>query len=594
MSESNKKKRAVLYLRVSSRGQVDTDYDPEGNSIPAQRKACLRKAEELGMEVVGEYVEPGRSAMTVDGRPKFQEMMARVRNSKDVDAIVVYARSRMHRDTTDAAITRRELRKLGVQLVSIMDYTEDSYIGDLVAAILDGVNEYQSRASGADVAYKMAAKASRGGTPGLAPLGYLNVGEKIDGREVRTIAVDEERAPFVVMVFKLYATGRYGFKDLQRAVTEAGLRTRPRKDVPNGRPVTIEALGRVLRDRRYLGRVVFKGKEYEGRHQPLISQELFDRVQDVLVNQRGAGTRERVHDHPLKGLLWCANCRTRFYLDTVKNRRGIVYSYFLCSGKAGKHCQTPRLPVAKMEAAVAAHYTTLNVPPSIATELKAAIDKALREKGLLSASLRRNLESERGRLIDQQGHLLDLVGNPEWPQDRLEVKMRRLRGELAVIDQRLTEVGDAKVERAGEAIALLLSLLDDPRRLLKTVPENFHKTFHRSFFKRLHVYVDEATGEPKVSADQISSPFTPLLPENRSHLEPETPNTGPRIAARCSDNAGLAGVTGLEPATLGFGDRCATNCATLLRPSGCPAWPQLSYVLRFGRCNRVGLGVMAG
>jgi DNA invertase Pin-like site-specific DNA recombinase len=260
MSEASKKKRAVLYLRVSSRSQVDTDYDPEGNSIPAQRKACLRKAEELGMEVVEEYVEPGRSAMTVDGRPKFQEMMARVRNSKDVDAIVVYARSRMHRDTTDAAITRRELRKLGVQLVSIMDYTEDSYIGDLVAAILDGVNEYQSRASGADVAYKMAAKASRGGIPGIAPLGYLNVGERIDGREVRTVAVDAERAPFVVTMFKLYATGRYGFKDLQRAVTEAGLRTRPRKDVPNGRPVTIETIGRLLRDRRYLGRVVFQGQ----------------------------------------------------------------------------------------------------------------------------------------------------------------------------------------------------------------------------------------------------------------------------------------------------------------------------------------------
>jgi site-specific DNA recombinase len=174
MSQDTRAKRAVLYLRVSSRGQVDTDYDPEGNSIPAQRKACRRRAEELGMEVVGEYVEPGKSGMTVDGRPKFLEMMARIRNEKDVGAIIVYARSRMHRDTADAALTRRELKKLGVQLVSIMDYTEDSYVGDLVAAILDGVNEYQSRASGADVAYKMGAKAANGGTPYQAPIGYRN------------------------------------------------------------------------------------------------------------------------------------------------------------------------------------------------------------------------------------------------------------------------------------------------------------------------------------------------------------------------------------------------------------------------------------
>lgn len=52
--------RAVMYLRVSSAGQVNTDYAPEGISIPAQRVACVRKAEQLGLSITGEYVEPGR------------------------------------------------------------------------------------------------------------------------------------------------------------------------------------------------------------------------------------------------------------------------------------------------------------------------------------------------------------------------------------------------------------------------------------------------------------------------------------------------------------------------------------------------------
>ena len=55
-------KTAVLYLRVSTTAQVETDYDPEGISIPAQRAACRRKAEQMGVMVVDEYVEPGRSA----------------------------------------------------------------------------------------------------------------------------------------------------------------------------------------------------------------------------------------------------------------------------------------------------------------------------------------------------------------------------------------------------------------------------------------------------------------------------------------------------------------------------------------------------
>jgi site-specific DNA recombinase len=48
------RKRAVLYLRVSSRGQVNTDYDPEGLSIPAQRVATTHRAAELGAEIVDE------------------------------------------------------------------------------------------------------------------------------------------------------------------------------------------------------------------------------------------------------------------------------------------------------------------------------------------------------------------------------------------------------------------------------------------------------------------------------------------------------------------------------------------------------------
>lgn len=69
----------------------------------------------------------------------------------------------MHRNAIDAAITKRDLRNADVTLVSVMDYTEDSAIGDLVATVLDGVNEYQSRAAGADIAYKMGQKIARGG-----------------------------------------------------------------------------------------------------------------------------------------------------------------------------------------------------------------------------------------------------------------------------------------------------------------------------------------------------------------------------------------------------------------------------------------------
>ena len=75
----------MIYLRVSTPSQVATDYDPEGLSIAAQREACLRKAEQMGHEIVDEYVEPGRSATRMDQRPVFQSMFSRHQVRRDVE-----------------------------------------------------------------------------------------------------------------------------------------------------------------------------------------------------------------------------------------------------------------------------------------------------------------------------------------------------------------------------------------------------------------------------------------------------------------------------------------------------------------------------
>jgi len=161
--------RAVIYLRVSSAAQVNTDYDPEGISIPAQRVACQRKADQLGLTIVEEYLEPGRSGTEMTRRVAFQQMLTRVRNEKDVDYVIVYKLSRMARNRYDDAIVMSDLRKRGVTLISATESIDDSPVGQLMHGILATFNEYQSRESGADIAYKMGQKAKNGGTVGLAP-----------------------------------------------------------------------------------------------------------------------------------------------------------------------------------------------------------------------------------------------------------------------------------------------------------------------------------------------------------------------------------------------------------------------------------------
>jgi site-specific DNA recombinase len=98
-------------------------------------------------------------------------------------------------------------------------------------------------------AYKMGQKVKRGGSVGKAPIGYLNARENFEGREVRTVVPDPERAPLVRMAFELYATGSYGFHALVELLTNAGLRTKPTKRNPAGIPIFINKLGLMLRDR---------------------------------------------------------------------------------------------------------------------------------------------------------------------------------------------------------------------------------------------------------------------------------------------------------------------------------------------------------
>jgi site-specific DNA recombinase len=320
--------------------------------------------------------------------------MARIKAEHDVDYVIVYARSRMHRNSIAAAITKRDLRNAGAVLISVTDYTEDTPVGDLVSTVLDAVNEYQSRASGADISYKMGQKIARGGSVGRAPIGYLNVREQYEGREVRTVVIDPVRGPLVRMAFELYATGTYGFHDLIAVLTDAGLRMRPTRKYPAGNKISIAKLGQLLRCRYYLGYVNLKGVEYTGRHEPLIGQALFDRVQEVLDGQRGGGTRARVHHHYLKGTAWCHRCKRRLMIMRGKGKRGDLYFYYICRGRQDHTCDLPYLPLATIEEAVERHYTTVALPAGIRSRITKSIDRALNDDSTINEGRRTQIKAQ--------------------------------------------------------------------------------------------------------------------------------------------------------------------------------------------------------
>ncbi len=242
--------RAWYLLWVSTQRQMRTatDIDPEGNSIPAQRKHCDIKGKELRAIKIGETIEPGKSGQSWEKRPEFKELIQRITEQRDVDYVIIYMGSRIFRNYKEAVAVTATLESLGVKVISARENFGDDEYGEAMAAITDIFNWLEVCRNGKDIAAKMLNKAQNGGTVGRAKLGYRNTTVKIEGHDVNTIEVDANRSPYVVIAFELAATGTFSSIDSIRAkITAAGLR------MPRGKPVSIQQMYKILRERRVRG-----------------------------------------------------------------------------------------------------------------------------------------------------------------------------------------------------------------------------------------------------------------------------------------------------------------------------------------------------
>ncbi len=300
--------RAVLYVRVSTKEQLQGDGDPDGYSIPAQRLACQRRAEALGAAVVETFVERGESARSAD-RPELQRMLAYLAR-EPVQYVIVHKVDRLARNRLDDVTITAAIQASGAQLVSVTENIDETPSGTLMHGIMSSIAEFYSRNLANEVIKGTQQKVSAGGTPHVAPLGYLNVRRLVDGAETRTIELDPERADLVQWAFEAYASGEYSLNQLARELQERGLTQRPTPQRA-ARPLPANKLHELLRNRYYLGLVTWRGVEHPGKHPIFISAETFEQVQRVLVAHRVSGERSYRHQHYLVGSLFCGRCASR-------------------------------------------------------------------------------------------------------------------------------------------------------------------------------------------------------------------------------------------------------------------------------------------
>lgn len=324
----NKKNLAILYARVSS-----TEQEKEGFSIPAQQKLLREYARDAGYHVIKEFEEAETAKQS--GREQFGAMVRffkKERSSKKNNrcrVVLVEKTDRLYRNFRD--YVELDPDELDIEIHFVKDrvvLSKESKSNDklmhgfkvlMAKNFCDNLSEETQKG--------LREKAEQGLWPTVAPVGYFNSQDE-SGR--KTIVADEIRAPLVRKLFEEFATGFHSTPSIVKWAYNNGLRSKRDKRIQKS------GIHRILRKRLYTGRFDWKGKTYQGVHEPIVSEELWLKVQDILDGRNAIRPRKTKRSFAFSRFIKCGHCGCSLVGEIQKKK----YIYYHCSGFKGK-CPEP-------------------------------------------------------------------------------------------------------------------------------------------------------------------------------------------------------------------------------------------------------------
>ncbi|KAB1658175.1 recombinase family protein [Pseudoclavibacter sp. CFCC 11306] len=568
-------KRAVTYLRVSTKEQATRGGRDEGFSIPAQRDANKKKAQSLGAFIVKEFIDPGESGTSIN-RPGLKEMIAYLKEEGDtIDYLVVHKVDRLARNRADDVYINSILDELNIRLVSTSENIDQSPSGLLVHGIMSSIAEFYSKNLSNEVKKGMAQKVRGGGAVGRAPIGYLNAREVVNGQENRAVVLDPERSSLIHWCFEAYATGNWTLAGMAEELTARGLRTVATARVPS-KPISPQYLHKVLINEFYMGKVKYRGALYNGQHTPLVKPEVFDQVQ-VILKLHANGERTRVHPHYLKSQVFCGICGERLIVTHATSRSGDVYPYFLCAGRHAKRSRTCNFRatlIDQVEEEICKVFDQI----TISAEARARYEQLADEQFLkLKSSQQQELDDytrtreaiERKRHKLLEAHYADAISI-----DILRQEQTKLDHELQQVDRRIGALQQDLAEQQ-RTVHQALDFAQYCGAAYRAADEQMKRLLIQLFFDRLYIFPEDndqpltVIGHFEKPLDWVyASPVTSRarhLPEQGSAATPDNEKgelTGKSGQLACSvtttasvlhveglNTAYLVGLTGFEPAT---------------------------------------------
>ena len=345
--------KAALYARYSSDNQ-------RSESIDAQLRAMQNYCQQNHILIVETYIDEAKSA-TTDHRPSFQKMIA---DSKyhQFNIILVHKLDRFARNRYDSAAYKRELKKNGVSVYSVLENLDDSPESIMMESVLEDMSEYYSQNLAREAMKGMRETALQcKHTGGKPPLGYdLNAEGKL--------IINQGEAEVVQQIFKMYL-GNYSYSKMAEVLNKKGYRTK------TGSLFRKNSFYSILRQEKYTGIYIWnrasakqngmrnshKSKalkdqvRIQGGCPSIISYADFEEVQKKMQERTHGKAESKARRYYMlggKGFLQCGICG-KSMTGTVRKSHGKTYITYQCPSHKAKQCETKEVRADRLNLIVA-------------------------------------------------------------------------------------------------------------------------------------------------------------------------------------------------------------------------------------------------
>ena len=445
--------RCAIYTRKSSEEGLDQEF----NSLDAQRESAeafiaSQKAEGW-VALPEQYNDGGFSGGSME-RPALDRLLRDITAGK-VDCVVVYKVDRLSRSLLDFSRIMETFENHGVSFVSVTQQFNTTHsMGRLTLNILLSFAQFEREIIGERIRDKLGAQARRGKwTGGIPILGYDVDRSTASPR----LVVNAKEAARVREIFRMYLDKG----SLLPVVTELAQKTWVNKrrvtkkgKSLGGRPFDKATLYMLLTNPILTGKIKHKGDLYDGEHEAIIDQELFDEVQRQLkLNGRTGGAEVRnKYGAILRGLLRCKTCGAAMTHTFSGKHRKNFYRYYRCTRaiKNGRRvCSVGTLPAGEIERVVVDEVRRLATDQALLAQVlkdaHTATDAEL-------ADLGRDRDDLRNETKRHHAELRKLVAEGKTSPD-VTSRIADLNQRITEADRRLPELEAAIADLEAEAVS---------------------------------------------------------------------------------------------------------------------------------------------